>query len=128
LFSIRSVSSSRELVFSSHKDEYFHVELKGIEVSASTDVWTNANSNGFNAFFQEIASFKNPWKGERTCASYEGEFEISAICTTLGHVIFQVKLAGQIGGLEEWKAQVGLDTELEQLEKIAQNANIFFKE
>jgi hypothetical protein len=128
LFSIRSVSSNRELVFTSHNGEYFHVELKGIEVSASTDVWATTDSNGLNTFFQEIAGFKNLWKGEKNWASLDGEFEIFAICTTLGHVIFRVKLAGQIGGIEEWKVQVGLDTELGQLEKIAQNAKMFFQE
>ncbi|HNB76730.1 MAG TPA: DUF6228 family protein [Enterococcus faecalis] len=128
MFSIRSTSSNRELVFSSRKGEYFHVELKGIAMSASTDVWATTDNNGLNAFFQEIASFKNPWQGTRDWGSLEGEFEISATCTTLGHVIFEVKMAGQIGGTEEWKAQFCLETELGQLETIARNASIFFKQ
>ena len=97
-------------------------------MSASTDVWATTDNNGLNAFFQEIASFKNPWQGTRDWGSLEGEFEISATCTTLGHVIFEVKMAGQIGGTEEWKAQFCLETELGQLETIARNASIFFKQ
>lgn len=127
MFSIQSVSSDREFVFSSHGGEYFHVELKGIGVTASTDVWATTDGDGLNRFFQELARHKTPWKGEHRWESLEGEFEISATCTTLGHVVFLVKLAGQIGGVEEWQIKAGLDTELGQLEKIAQNARIFFK-
>ena len=74
MFSIRSTSSNRELVFSSYKGEYFHVELKGIVMSASTDVWATTDNNGLNAFFQEITSFKSPWQGARAWGSLEGEF------------------------------------------------------
>jgi hypothetical protein len=127
LFKIHSVSSNRELVVHSHRDEYFHVELKGAEVTASTDVWIPTDRNGLNAFFQELAGYKIPWNGERGWGSLEGEFEISATCTTLGQVIFQVRLAGMVGGSEEWKVQAGLDTELGQLESIAREAGRFFQ-
>jgi hypothetical protein len=127
LFSIHSVSSDRELVFSSRKGEYFLVELKGSALSVSTGVWATTDASGLNKFFQEIASHRNPWQGERSWGSLEGEFEISATCTTLGHVIFWVKLSGLPGGVEEWEAQAGLETELGQLEKIAVGANIFFQ-
>jgi hypothetical protein len=128
LFSIRSTPSNRELIFNSRKGDYFRVELKGIVMSASIDVWATTDNQGLNIFFQEIASSKSPWKGTRAWGSLEGEFEISATCTTLGHVIFLIKMAGQIGGTEEWKAQFGLETELGQLDSIARNASEFFKQ
>lgn len=128
LFSIRSTSSNRELVFSSRKGDYFRVELIGGVISASTAVWVTTDNQGLNNFFQEIASSKDPWKGTRAWGSLEGEFEISATCTTLGHVIFSINMAGQIGGAEEWKSQFGLETELGQLDSIARNASEFFKQ
>jgi hypothetical protein len=128
LFSIHSVSSSRELIFSDHKGEYFFVELKDSNLSVSTKVWDGmGNSNGLRALFQELASYKTPWQAARAWGSFEGEFEISATCTTLGHVIFWIKLSGFPGGTEEWEVQAGLETELGQLEKIAKDANMFFQ-
>ena len=79
-------------------------------------------------FFRKLPAFKNPWQGERSWGSLEGEFKISAICTTLGHAIFQVKMSGQNGGTEEWMTQFGLETELGQLETIARNAAMFFRQ
>jgi hypothetical protein len=128
LFSIHSTVSDRELIFSSRKGDYFHVELKGMEMSSSIEVCSFSDTNGLNTFFQEIAGLRSPWKGEHAWGSLEGEFEISAICTSLGHVIFYVKLSGQFGSTEEWKTQFGLETELGQLVTIARNAAMFFKQ
>lgn len=102
------------------------MELKGHDLSISTDVWATTDLKGMNVFFQELSSYRNPWQGTRMWAALEGEFEISATCTKLGHVIFFVKFAGQLGDTEEWKAQVRLETELGQLEKFARDANAFF--
>ena len=127
MFSIHSVNSSRELIFSNRSQEYFHVELKDLNISASTKVWDDVNPTYLNAFFQELANFKTPWQGEQAWASYESEFEISATCTTLGHVLFWIKLSGSPGGTETWEVKAGLETELGQLKKIAKAANIFFQ-
>jgi hypothetical protein len=128
LFSIHSTVSDRELIFSSRKGDYFHVELKSMEMSSSTEVCSYTDTNGLNTFFQDISGLNCPWQGEHTWGSLEGEFEISAICTSLGHIIFHVKLSGQFGSTEEWKTQFGLETELGQLETIARNAAMFFKQ
>ena len=127
MFSIHSVSSDRELIFRHHLEKYFQVELKSASISLATDVWATAEYYELNTFFQQLASFKTPWQGTQSWGSFEREFEISATCTTLGQVIFLVKLSGLSGNAEEWQAQAGLETELGQLEKIARNANIFFQ-
>jgi len=127
LFSIHSVSSDRELIFRHHLEKYFQVELKSASISLATDVWATAEYYELNTFFQQLASFKTPWQGTQSWGSFEREFEISATCTTLGQVIFLVKLSGLSGNAEEWQGQTGLETEFGQLEKIAWNANIFFK-
>ncbi|WP_147424425.1 DUF6228 family protein [Vogesella indigofera] len=126
LLSIRSTSSRRELVFSHHRDEYFHVELKGFELSAATDIWAYTDANGLNQFFQELAEFKKPWQGQHSWASIEQDFHLSAICTSLGSVAFQVELRGLQGAPEEWCVEAGLVSEFGQLEQIAKNAEAFF--
>lgn len=126
LLSIRSTSSHRKLVFSQHRDEYFRVELKGFELSATTDIWAYTDANGLNQFFQEIAGFKKPWQGQHSWASIEQDFRLSATCTSLGSVTFQVELRGLQGTPEEWRVEAGLDSEFAQLEQIAKNAEAFF--
>ena len=126
MFSIHSTSSSRELVFSAHKDDYFRVELKGFEVSASADVWAYTDANGLNEFFQELSRGGRPWQGQRNWATLENEFSISATCTTLGNVTFHVVLLGLQGASEEWRVEAGLVTDLGQLEQIAKHAELFF--
>ena len=128
MFSIHSTSSTRELVFSAHKDASFRVELKGFEVSASADVWAYTDANGLNEFFQELGRFERPWQGQHSWASIEGDFSLAATCTTLGNVTFRVTLLGLQGAPEEWRVEAGLVTELGQLEKIAKFSGMFFDE
>jgi len=113
-------------VFSAHKDDYFRVELKGFEVSASAEVWAYTDASGLNEFFQELSRFERPWQGQRNWATLENDFSISAICTSLGNVTFHVALLGLQGAPEEWHVEAGLVTDLGQLEQIAKHAELFF--
>ncbi len=126
MFSIHSTSSRRELIFSAHKDDYFHVELKGFDVSASADVYAYTDAQGLNNLFQELGHLEKPWQGQRSWASIEQDFSISATCTSLGNVTFNITLLGLQGAPEAWRVEVGLVTELGQLEQIAKDAEIFF--
>ena len=126
MFLIHSTSSSRELVFSAHKDDYFHVELKGLEVSASADVWAYTDANGLNEFFQELGRFERPWQGERSWATLENDFSLFATCTSLGNVTFRLILLGSQGAPEEWRVEANLVTDLGQLEQSAKHAELFF--
>jgi len=125
VFSIHSSSSSRELVFQSRKGENFQVILKG-NVEAATDVWAYTDAQGLNNLFQELGTYQKPWKGKKEWQSIEGEFSISATCSSLGEVQLWVELRGLQGAPEEWKVHVGLVTEFGQLEKIAKEAMVFF--
>ncbi|MBC2729525.1 DUF6228 family protein [Thiobacillus sp.] len=124
--SIRSTASKRELVFSQRQDERFHVELKGFEVSASTDVWAYTDAAGLNNLFQELGSLDKPWQGDRSWGAIEGDFSLSATCTSLGSVTFRVKIRGAQGAPEEWEVSAGLVIEFGQLEQIARSSNAFF--
>ena len=128
MFSIHSVNSDRELVFQALKDEYLGVELRGSGLSALVGVWLYTYADGLNSFFQKLASFKMPWQGAHTWESLEGEFSISATCATLGQVTFLVRLRNYVVSPEDWQVEAGLVTELGQLEKIAKDANTFFRE
>jgi hypothetical protein len=126
LFTIHSVSSDRELIFSNREGDFFNVELKGIEVSGAKKVWTHDDANTFKNFFKELAGFEKPWQGSLDIQSLEGEFEISVSCTNLGNVIFSIKISSGYVDREEWHLKADLDTELGQLPQIAKNAEIFF--
>lgn len=113
-------------MFSQHEGEYFRVELKGFEVSASTQVWAYTDANGLNQFFQALGCLERPWQGERSWASIERDFSLAATCTSLGSVTFRVELRGSQGAPEEWRVEAGLVTEFGQLEGIAKNSEGFF--
>jgi hypothetical protein len=113
-------------VFSAHKGDSFYIELKGFDVSASTEVWAYTDAYGLNEFFQELGCLERPRQGQRSWASIEGEFSLSATCTLLGNVTFHVTLFGLQGTPEEWSIEAGLETEFGQLEQIAKHAKLFF--
>ena len=125
MFSIHSTSSSNELVFSSFNQEYFRVELKG-NVTGSIEVWAYTDIKALLTFFQTLAKASKPWKGEQSWASIEEDFSISASCSSLGQVTFEVTLWGFPGDPEEWKIKTGLVSEFGQLPKIGKRAEAFF--
>ncbi len=106
--------------------ESFQLDLKGFEVTATAQVSAYTDARGLNRLFQELASFERPWQGQKTWASIEGDFSITANCTALGNVTFFVELCGLQGGPEAWKVEVGLVSEFGQLEKIAHDSDLFF--
>jgi hypothetical protein len=63
LFSIHSVSSDRELIFSDHHSEYFFVEFKSAGLSMLTKVWQSTYEKNLNSFFQELAGLKKTLAG-----------------------------------------------------------------
>ena len=125
---IHSTSSSRELILSNKRDEYFQVEIKSLEISAALEIWTYTDAASLNKLLQEIGSENKPWHGERTWSAIEENFSLTATCSSLGEVTFQVMLHGAQGSPEEWKIQCGLVLEFGQLEKIAKQALVFFNE
>lgn len=128
MFSIHSVSSDHELIFHDLSKEYFFIDLKGSNLSAYLKVyiWDGMFVESLDVFFQKLASCKTPWQGEQVWESPEGEFTLSASCTTLGNVFFRIKLL-PLPIDEAWQVQAVFESELGQLEKIAKDANLFFR-
>jgi hypothetical protein len=76
--------------------------------------------------FVHLASYERPWSGNKDWESIEGEFYLSAICSSLGEVNLSIRIRGNQGSPEEWQASAMLTTELGQLPNIAAGARRFF--
>lgn len=126
MFSIRSNSSDRELLFSNLEGDYFQVNLKGIQVSARTTVFAYTDARSLKNLFQELGKFDRPWNNTKEWGSLEGEFNISATCNALGHVLFRVEIRILPGDPEESCVKTGITTELEKLVSLAKDAEDFF--
>ena len=76
--------------------------------------------------FNKLASYQKPWKDTISWESIEGEFKLSASCTSLGAIIFTITLKDLLGTSEALAIQVGLETEFGQLQQIAKRSDNFF--
>jgi len=128
MFAIHSNSSDREVRFLDRRGDEFVVELAGRGVAATQWVSAFTDSNGLARWMEELAVNELPWKGKKSWATLEGEFEISATITSGGAVTFVVTLSGLRGSNEEWRVSAGIGSELGQLPAIAYDARQFFED
>jgi hypothetical protein len=120
MINIHSCSSNRELKISCVRDSYLLVELAGFPVSARGEVWAETgDAAGLKAFLADLGKQERPWSDVRDWQSVEGDFKLSATCTALGKVVFDIELHGLQGGSEEWAVTAGIDYELGQLERLS---------
>ena len=95
-------SLNRELRISYARDSYLLVELDGFPVSASVEVWVETgDAASLQAFLADLGKQERPWAGRREWQSIEDDFKLSATCTALGHVVFNVQMRGLQGAPEE---------------------------
>jgi hypothetical protein len=125
-FEISSNVSARKLVFSQRRGDSFLVELLGHGLNASLTVSAHTDAMGLLKWLERLAEYHAPWKGEDDWQTLEGEFRISAQCSVLGSVHFQVHLWGLPGAREEWRVSAGLESELGLLPDVAVAARQFF--
>ena len=126
-FSIKSTHSDREIKFSKYNGEDFFVELKG-GITATIKVYGySPHSYDLAHWFVELGKHKTTWENEKKWESLEGEFKISASCSSLGQIYFVVSLRDLPGSEEEAFIQAGLETELGQIAKISNSASKFFE-
>jgi hypothetical protein len=119
MINIRSCSSNRELRITYASDLYLVVELIGFPVSAKAEVWVETgDAAGLQAFLADLGRQGRPWNGARKWGSIEGDFKLSATCSALGNVVFNVEMRGLQGATEEWAVTAGIDYELGQLERL----------
>lgn len=121
MINIRSCSSNRELRISRASDSCLLAELTGFPVSAKVEVWgETGDAAALQAFLADLGKQGRPWGGTREWQSIEGDFKLSATCTALGNVVFNVELHGLQGATEEWAVTAGIDCELGQLQRLSQ--------
>lgn len=128
MFAIQSNSSDRQVQFLERRDDEFIVEIQGRGVSATQWVSAFSDSKGLARWMEDLAASRLPWKGAKSWATLEGEFEISATCTAGGAVTFTVTLSGLPGSGEEWRVTAGISSELGQLAGLAGAAQQFFED
>lgn len=119
LVTIRSTASNRVFQIGEPSGSFFPVELTGYSVAANAQLWSEMDAPELAFFFVSLGEHRVPWKGALTWASLEGDLGLSVTCTALGSVTFQVKLRGLPGAPEEWSVQVGIETGLGELERLA---------
>ena len=122
---IRSSSGGRSLRFHSRSGDYFVASIEGDGPQASVIVWGYTDCSLLVDLFTSIARDWQGWQGERTWASIEGEFRITATTTRLGRVTLMVQLA-HTDGEDDWRLTIPVFTEAGQLEGIARRAAAFF--
>jgi hypothetical protein len=128
---IRSISSNRELIFSScDESDRYRVEIKSDEITASIEIFQYEVGASLASFFRHLASFRTPWQDPQVWHTYDPDLRISATCTKRGHVLFRIifvtgYVTGQ--GAESWEANVGLETTLGELDNIARKASSLFQ-
>ena len=129
MFSIRSSSSDTELVFSGARKDYFTVELKGNnEVRVIRQVYAySPHSPNLGAFFLRIAHHNRPWAIAEFWDSLEGEFNLSATCSSLGVVTFSLVMHSRDEVVDGWRIVATLTADLGQLPGIGAAAEQFFR-
>ena len=123
MINIRSCSSNRELKISRASESCLLAELTGFSVSAKVEVWVETgDAAGLQAFLADLGEQDRPWSSKREWQSIEGDFRLSATCTALGHIVFNVELHGLQGAPEEWAVTACIEYELGQLERLFQES------
>lgn len=117
-FSIKSSYSNRLIKFSPIQYEGFKVELTGPHVSCQAEIFPETDEDGLTNFFAELGLSGSPWQGQRSWSSICEDFYILASCTSLGVVVLDVTIRGQMGGPDSWSVTARIETELGVLSRI----------
>jgi len=121
---IKSVNSSSRLLVSNIRTEYFTASVFCDGLSATADVCTYTDAHGLPNFFERLSQFDKAWSETEHWENIEGNFQLSAECSSLGAVTFGLKLRPD--NSQEWSAAIFISTEFGQLKEVARIArNIF---
>jgi hypothetical protein len=104
----------------SHISESFLVEVKGYGLRTEARA-SSYMAPDLDSFFASLAGDWKGWKGERTWATLEGEFQFTATTDSLGHVRLGYFLRPPQTGFN-WELRGALELEAGQLEAIAKEA------
>jgi len=124
-FKIQSARTDMKMAFSSIEGDYFTVRLISDRVSATRKVWGYTDSYLLADLFEWLASQERPWADRQSWESLEGELKVSAACSSLGAVTFEVELS-EYGTAEEWHVSTQICAEFGQLPAYAKQVRKFF--
>jgi Family of unknown function (DUF6228) len=124
-FRIQSSDSDLALVLSDIRGDYFGISVESRRLSAICEIWGYTDAYGFADLWEFLASQTQPWQGEKTWISLEGEFEFSATCSSLGQLTFTITLSDNRCA-EPWQMTTELRQEMGQLPNLARSARTFF--
>jgi len=124
-FIIKSVESDLKLILSDMQGEYFKVQLESERINAIHEVWAYTDAYEFSGFMNDLAAQDKPWSGVKSWGSIENDFVLSAKCSSLGQVTFEVELS-KFGSSEEWQVKTHIVSEFGQLPNLAKSAKAFF--
>jgi hypothetical protein len=129
-FTIKSTKSDLKLVLSDIEGDYFTARLESSYLNAILRVYSyhySSNAEGFAGFMERLGEENIPWEESKNWESLEGEFKVSAVCSPLGVVTFEVNFR-YFDGAENWEAKTSLMSELGLLPGLAKSAKTFFGE
>ena len=89
-------------------------------------VWAYTDADGLCQLFSRLGEYSRPWTGLEIWESIEGDFRLSAACSSLGSVTFSVEMAGLQGAPEEWRVSASLVTEMGRMQELSAGAHRFF--
>ncbi len=124
-FAIKSVRSDAELAFTDREGDYFTIVLRGTELSAIHRVWGYTDCDFLVDGLARLARETRGFAERLSWNSIEGDLGIDVHCDKLGHILVQVKMQ-HCRGIEDWRLECEIETELGQLPSIAAGAARFF--
>ena len=126
---LHSVVTGLSLKLSNMRADYYTAELNSPEFRIQRDIVSGYffNDEKLTTFFDGLAMQEKPWAGEKKWHSLESALLISATCTILGQVTFDIVIRKLHGSMEEWEFRTKLQSELGQLPILATAAKIFFE-
>lgn len=124
-FRIKSSDTDLQLKLSELDSESFTAQIKSFRINATRTIWTYTDIDGIANLIESLASQQNPWFGVKCWESVEGEFKLSASCSSLGKVTFGIELS-DYDCSEAWLIKTQLSSEFGQLSELAKSARAFF--
>lgn len=130
-FTIKSNSSDLRIEFLPCDQLSFSVNVFSARLQFTTiiNIYVEDLNSSILDFFIRVANHKIPWKNEISWVSLYRDFSISATCSSLGDVLFSIKISDSS---EEYSGQnieisFNIDKGLGEIESIAQEAQEAFK-
>ena len=117
-------SVGRVLRLSELTNESYVAEIQGVDLWA-TEAVTHYRGDALDEFLQNLARDWRGWKGERSWQSLEGMLALRASISTGGAVAFDISLSTRA---YEWRVELRLTVENEQLTQIAARSSAFFEQ